>query len=91
MSSVRPEYPRPHFDRSHSWLSLNGEWDFLRDPDESGAQKTWSPTRASGVAERIIGAVCLGDRGLGSACNWLAAGWYRRKIDGAERAGRASA
>ncbi|HEX3406845.1 MAG TPA: hypothetical protein VHS81_06385, partial [Caulobacteraceae bacterium] len=39
MSSVRPEYPRPHFDRSHAWLSLNGEWDFARDPGGSATHE----------------------------------------------------
>lgn len=31
----RPEYPRPHFDRSERWLTLNGTWDFLRDAGHS--------------------------------------------------------
>ncbi|MEA9985615.1 glycoside hydrolase family 2 protein [Subtercola sp. RTI3] len=26
----RGEYPRPQFDRAHSWRSLNGEWEFAR-------------------------------------------------------------
>jgi beta-galactosidase/beta-glucuronidase len=78
MSSVRPEYPRPHFDRSHSWLSLNGEWEFRGDPEgladaaELAALPTWDrqitvpfawETQSSGVGEQ-----------------WLAWGWYRREI-----------
>lgn len=35
MTTPRPEYPRPHFDRSHSWLTLNGTWDFRADPAEA--------------------------------------------------------
>jgi beta-galactosidase/beta-glucuronidase len=78
MSSVRPEYPRPHFDRSHSWLSLNGEWEFRGDPEgladaaDLAALPTWDrqitvpfawETPNSGIGEQ-----------------WLAWGWYRREI-----------
>jgi beta-galactosidase/beta-glucuronidase len=78
MSSVRPEYPRPHFDRSHSWLSLNGEWEFRGDPEgladaaDLAALPAWDrqitvpfawETPSSGIGEQ-----------------WLAWGWYRREI-----------
>jgi beta-galactosidase/beta-glucuronidase len=78
MSSDRPEYPRPHFDRSHSWLSLNGDWEFRADPEEVAhaadlaALPTWDrqitvpfawETQNSGVGEQ-----------------WLARGWYRREL-----------
>ncbi|MFF5075534.1 glycoside hydrolase family 2 protein [Actinoplanes sp. NPDC000266] len=61
------EYPRPHFDRSHSWLSLNGEWDFSFTEPVYDRRITvpyaWE-TRASGIAE-----------------NWQQVGWYRRSLD----------
>jgi beta-galactosidase/beta-glucuronidase len=71
---LRTEYPRPHFDRSAAWLSLNGTWEFAPDPLSDRALDTlrdWQEivvpfpweTRASGV-QRI----------------WLETGWYRREI-----------
>ncbi|MFI6739040.1 glycoside hydrolase family 2 protein [Nonomuraea sp. NPDC050451] len=61
------EYPRPHFDRSHSWSSLNGEWDFRADT-EPGWNRTitvpfaWE-TPASGIE-----------------AHWLPVAWYRRLV-----------
>lgn len=43
MTTPRPEYPRPHFDRSHSWLTLNGTWDFRADPAEAYSADASSP------------------------------------------------
>jgi hypothetical protein len=79
VSSVRPEYPRPHFDRSHTWQSLNGAWEFAGDPHGTAAAgelladgRAWPrtitvpfawETEASGVAE-----------------HWLEHGWYRRTV-----------
>ncbi|MBM2615817.1 glycoside hydrolase family 2 [Actinoplanes sp. LDG1-06] len=61
------EYPRPHFDRSHSWLSLDGEWDFSFTEPVYDRRITvpyaWE-TRASGIAEF-----------------WQPVGWYRRPLD----------
>lgn len=63
---VRPEYPRPHFDRSHAWLSLNGDWDFSFTEDAWDRRITvpfaWE-TAASGIEE-----------------HWQPTGWYRRSI-----------
>lgn len=59
-------YPRPHFDRSHAWSSLNGDWDFRADADADWGRITvpyaWE-TPASGV-ER----------------HWLPVAWYRRRV-----------
>jgi beta-galactosidase/beta-glucuronidase len=75
MTLAREEYPRPHFDRSHSWQTLNGSWDFaadpagLRTPDDVSWPNTitvpfaWE-TAASGIAS-----------------HWLSCGWYRREIE----------
>ena len=35
MSTPRPEYPRPQFEREH-WLCLNGEWQFEIDAGDTG-------------------------------------------------------
>lgn len=65
--SPRAEYPRPHFDRSHTWSSLNGDWDFRADT-EPGWDRTitvpfaWE-TPASGIE-----------------AHWLPVAWYRRSF-----------
>lgn len=72
---LRTEYPRPHFDRSSAWLTLNGTWDFAPDPlsnSTADALEDWQDivvpfpweSPASGV-HRI----------------WLETGWYRRDIE----------
>ncbi|WP_433431879.1 glycoside hydrolase family 2 protein [Nonomuraea sp. CA-141351] len=61
------EYPRPHFDRSHSWSSLNGEWDFRADTEPDWNRTITVPfaweTPASGIE-----------------AHWLPVAWYRRRI-----------
>ncbi|MFF2423366.1 glycoside hydrolase family 2 protein [Streptomyces mirabilis] len=75
----RPEYPRPHFDRSHAWLSLNGNWDFAADPhgtathDEvARAGHDWSDTITVPFAWET--------EASGIGVNWLECGWYRRTL-----------
>jgi len=41
MSIPRPEYPRPDLVRLE-WLTLNGEWQFAFDDDDTGVQKGWT-------------------------------------------------
>ncbi|MEV0827134.1 glycoside hydrolase family 2 protein [Nonomuraea rubra] len=59
------EYPRPHFDRSHSWSSLNGDWDFRAGTDQDYGRTITVPfaweTPASGIE-----------------AHWLPEAWYRR-------------
>jgi beta-galactosidase/beta-glucuronidase len=59
------EYPRPHFDRSHSWSSLNGDWDFRADTEQDYDRTITVPfaweTPASGIE-----------------AHWLPVAWYRR-------------
>ena len=79
MTSVRPEYPRPHFDRSHSWVSLNGEWDFLRDPEGSLLPGQLAGT-ASPWAEQIVVPFAWETKASEVEAQWLACGWYRREL-----------
>ncbi|MER6582715.1 sugar-binding domain-containing protein [Nonomuraea sp. NPDC001023] len=63
----RAEYPRPHFDRSHSWSSLNGDWDFRADTEPDWDRTITVPfaweTAASGIE-----------------AHWLPLAWYRRRF-----------
>lgn len=79
MSSVRPEYPRPHFDRSHAWLSLNGAWDFARDPDGSAVHDALTADD-SRWGERIVVPFAWETEAAGPRAHWLQWGWYRREI-----------
>ncbi|SDN55832.1 Glycosyl hydrolases family 2 [Streptomyces sp. cf386] len=73
MPIPRPEYPRPHFDRSHAWLSLNGSWDFRADP---GARQT--ADAADGYDQRITVPFAWETPASGIAAHWLQTAWYRR-------------
>ncbi|MGW3349894.1 glycoside hydrolase family 2 protein [Nonomuraea rubra] len=59
------EYPRPHFDRSHSWSSLNGDWGFRAGTEQDYDRTITVPfaweTPASGIE-----------------AHWLPEAWYRR-------------
>lgn len=78
MSSVRPEYPRPHFDRSHAWLTLNGSWDFTADANGTAT----APDLAS--RERWPQAITVPfaweTEASQVAAHWLEYGWYRRIV-----------
>lgn len=63
----RPEYPRPHFDRSHSWLCLNGSWDF-----GAGESPIWG--------RRITVPYAWQTEASGISGHWLEVGWYRRRF-----------
>jgi beta-galactosidase/beta-glucuronidase len=82
MSSVRSEYPRPHFDRSHSWLSLNGEWDFHRDPSGSAVASDLASPAGDDVsfAEQITVPFAWETQLSGIGVQWMAFGWYRRTV-----------
>lgn len=80
MSSVRPEYPRPHFDRSHSWLSLNGDWDFRRDPEGSGDPALLA-ARDENWTEQIVVPFAWESEASGVGAHWLEHAWYRRRIE----------
>jgi len=70
----RPEYPRPHFDRSEAWLSLNGTWDFAPDPLGTLAvadDKSWQDIAVPFPWESPASGVHR---------TWLETGWYRRHL-----------
>lgn len=78
MSPVRPEYPRPHFDRSHAWLSLNGAWDFARDPSGSATAEQLAEGRH--WTEQITVPFAWETEASGVEAHWLEHGWYRRTV-----------
>ncbi len=67
MNTPRPEYPRPHFDRSSRWLNLNGEWDFAREAGQFG--------------ETIVVPFPWEHPDSGVVAHWLPTAWYRRRIE----------
>ncbi|MGW5202461.1 glycoside hydrolase family 2 protein [Streptomyces spiralis] len=69
----RPAYPRPHFDRSHAWLSLDGAWDFRADPGQEHSEDT-----ADGYDQRITVPFAWETPASGIAAHWLQTAWYRR-------------
>lgn len=68
----RGEYPRPDFDRSERWLSLNGEWEFLRG-DVTPATAGWT--------ERIVVPFAWETPASGVGAHWLERAWYRRTFE----------
>jgi hypothetical protein len=70
MNTPRPDYPRPHFDRSSRWLNLNGEWDFARGPAEP-----------ADFPETIVVPFPWEHADSGVMAHWLSTAWYRRRID----------
>lgn len=74
----RPEYPNPQFART-DWINLNGEWEFEKDPGDSGAERGLQ--KAEHLAGTITVPFCMeselsgiGDRDF---CNAV---WYRRTV-----------
>ncbi|GAA1157763.1 glycoside hydrolase family 2 [Kribbella jejuensis] len=66
-NTARPEYPRPHFDRSSRWLNLNGSWDFAREPGR--------------FDESIVVPFPWEHPDSGVVAHWLPTAWYRRRIE----------
>lgn len=74
----RPEHPRPQFIRDQ-WATLNGTWEFQRDPADSGIER--------GLLQADFDATILvpfcpesAMSGIGDP-DWHEAVWYRRRID----------
>lgn len=78
MSSVRPEYPRPHFDRSHTWLSLNGGWDFTADP--TGTADARDLAGRADWPQTVTVPFAWETEASGVTAHWLEYGWYRRTL-----------
>jgi hypothetical protein len=79
MATPRPEYPRPQFDRSHAWRSLNGGWDFAADPQHDGEQRDL-PTGAGDWPQQITVPFAWETPASGIERHWLDRGWYRRRV-----------
>lgn len=80
MTAQRLEYPRPHFDRSHSWRPLGGAWDFAPDPSLDGeARGLVQDTAPWNHAITVPFAWETAASGVG--LHWLACGWYRRMVE----------
>lgn len=76
----RPEYPRPHFDRSQAWLNLNGSWDFRPDPRDEGGTAGWQRDADAGWPAHITVPYPWEHRSSGVEAHWLPVAWYRRRI-----------
>lgn len=74
----RPEHPRPQLMRER-WASLNGEWEFERDPGDTGWERGLVGTPLSG---RILVPFAPESTlsGIGDT-DFHEAVWYRRAID----------
>jgi beta-galactosidase/beta-glucuronidase len=78
--NVRPEYPRPDFDRSHRWLSLNGVWDFMADAADEGLGAAWQQSGKARWTENITVPFAWETAASQIAREWLPVGWYRRSL-----------
>ena len=76
----RDVYPRPDFDRSHCWLSLNGAWNFRADPHGRGLVEHWEQRAPSEWSEHIQVPFAWETPRSGIARAWLPVGWYRRSF-----------
>lgn len=76
----RQEYPRPDFDRSSAWLSLNGDWDFAPDPDDRGLQQAWYADAPRVWPRTITVPFPWEHPASGVGLHWMPVGWYRRPL-----------
>ena len=76
----RPEYPRPHFDRSDRWHSLNGAWDFAPDPDNTGQARGWHKGDGDNWNATIVVPYPWEHPASNIGRHWLATAWYRRDV-----------
>ncbi len=73
MTSLR--YPRPDFDRSEEWLSLDGAWEFRRALDADPIDL------AAPCCERIEVPFAWESQRSGIGASWLTRGIYRRQLE----------
>ena len=81
MSIPRSEYPRPQFERSN-WLSLNGEWSFLRDRAVSGKARKLYNAGNEAFPDKITVPFCMESSlsGIGDT-DFCECVWYRREVE----------
>ncbi len=78
-SLPRAEYPRPQFDRSQSWVNLNGAWSFTIDHGGSGHEREFFNSK--GFEQTII--VPFAPESVLSGVNYrdfISDMWYQRTI-----------
>src|SRR5215207_685338 len=75
-----PVYPRPDFDRSHSWQSLDGEWDFAPDAEGMGYRKRWHVPDKLAWSEHVNVPYPWESPQSGVHRQWLPIGWYHRHL-----------
>lgn len=80
LSTLFP-YPRPDFDRSHAWLSLDGQWGFAEDPTGIGYRMNWQYPDHGDWQQEITVPFPWESRASGIGKEWLPIGWYRRAIE----------
>jgi len=78
--NVRPEYPRPDFDRSHRWVSLNGTWDFIADTTDEGKEAQWEQPGRAIWTDRITVPFAWETPASRIGREWSPVGWYRRSL-----------
>ena len=75
----RPEYPRPQLARA-TWMNLNGEWEFEKDPARNGKSKKWFCDKEFSM--KINVPFCMESvlSGIGDTefCDCV---WYRREVE----------
>lgn len=75
---MHTNYPRPHFDRSQAWLSLDGEWEFA--PGANCDHQELLDKNAV-FPRRIKVPFPWESTASGIAAAWLEQGWYRRVVE----------
>ncbi|MDW5595412.1 sugar-binding domain-containing protein [Conexibacter stalactiti] len=79
----RLDYPRPDFDRSQRWASLDGSWRFAADPDDHGRAAGWANGAAAwdgAETGEIVVPSCWESAASGVGREWLPVGWYARTL-----------
>ena len=79
MNIPRPEHPNPQFAREQ-WLCLNGTWDFLKDPGQSGAERKFYEKDVV-YPQQITVPFCPQSSLSGlSDTDFMSSVWYRRTV-----------
>ena len=74
----RPEFPEPQFARAE-WINLNGEWEFEKDPGNSGEARGLH--RAESLSGKILVPFCMESKLSGvEDKDFCEAVWYRRTV-----------